>query len=232
MLLHASRRSALAVGAPERSTARARGYIGRRSISRSSIRATRRTATMSASSRSTRWAPTATCRTAAARRRATGVRSGASSRPGRSRASTLLRGPTRPVTRRPVEGRLGWRLRRATCRSTTSSLVGETPQRAAAALRELLVAVRAPDELSPGCTARSKGVRLGAQRARASAAPVQGPDDLRHRRRDRPRARRARVPGHQRVLVRAPCSSASSRATPRSTASPQLSAEDRRSVAR
>ncbi|GAB3772143.1 type VI secretion system baseplate subunit TssF [Ramlibacter monticola] len=83
----------------------------------------------------------------------------------------VLRGPTRPVTRRPV-GDLGWRL---VSHLTLNhlSLVGETPQQAAAALRTMLGLYAPPED-----TAWSRQVQ-GVQGLQARPAvrrlPVSGP---------------------------------------------------------
>ena len=68
-----------------------------------------------------------------------------------------LRGPTRPVTRRPV-GDLGWSL---VSHLTLNhlSLVGESPQRAAAALRTMLGLYAPPEDV--GWARQADGVRCG-----------------------------------------------------------------------
>jgi len=83
----------------------------------------------------------------------------------------LLRGPTRPVTRRPV-GQLGWSL---VSHLTLNhlSLVGETPEHGAAALRTML-ALYAPPEDS-GWTRQVEGVHALTATSIVRRLPVRGP---------------------------------------------------------
>ena len=82
-----------------------------------------------------------------------------------------------------------------------------------------MLGLYAPPEDS-GWARQVEGVHGLEVRSVVRRLPFKGPLTFGTRRRDRPRARRARLPGHERVPVRAASSSASSRATPRSTASP------------
>ena len=83
----------------------------------------------------------------------------------------LVRGPTRPVTRRPV-GQLGWSL---VSHLTLNhlSLVGETPEHGAAALRTML-ALYAPPEDS-GWTRQVEGVHALTATSIVRRLPVRGP---------------------------------------------------------
>ena len=82
-----------------------------------------------------------------------------------------LRGPTRPVTRRPV-GELGWSL---VSHLTLNhlSLVGESPQRAASVLRTMLGLYAAPDDAS--WARQADGVRSLAARTVVRRLPFKGP---------------------------------------------------------
>ncbi|MGZ8259650.1 MAG: type VI secretion system baseplate subunit TssF, partial [Caldimonas sp.] len=83
----------------------------------------------------------------------------------------VLRGPTRPVTRRPV-GQLGWSLVNHLTLNHLA-LVGETPQRAAAALRTML-ALYAPPEDS-GWSRQAEGVLGVTAKSIVRRLPVRGP---------------------------------------------------------
>jgi len=83
----------------------------------------------------------------------------------------LLRGPTRPVTRRPV-GQLGWSLVNHLTLNHLA-LVGETPQHAAAALRAML-ALYAPPEDS-GWARQVEGVHGLEVRSVVRRLPFKGP---------------------------------------------------------
>ncbi|MBW8829910.1 MAG: type VI secretion system baseplate subunit TssF [Burkholderiales bacterium] len=83
----------------------------------------------------------------------------------------VLRGPTRPVTRRPV-GELGWSLVNHLTLNHLS-LVGETPQRAAASLRTML-GLYAPQEDS-GWMRQVEGVQGLQARSVVRRLPVKGP---------------------------------------------------------
>ena len=65
--------------------------------------------------------------------------------PGPVQRVELLRGPTRPVTRRPV-GELGWSLV-SHLSLNHLALIGESPQRAGAALRSMLALYAPPEDL-------------------------------------------------------------------------------------
>jgi len=82
-----------------------------------------------------------------------------------------LRGPTRPVTRRPV-GELGWSL---VSHLTLNhlSLVGETPQRAAAALRTMLSLYAPPEDV--GWTRQADGVHSLKANTVVRRLPFKGP---------------------------------------------------------
>lgn len=82
-----------------------------------------------------------------------------------------LRGPTRPVTRRPV-GDLGWSL---VSHLTLNhlSLVGESPQRAAAALRTMLTLYAAPEDVA--WARQTDGVRSLEARTVVRRLPFKGP---------------------------------------------------------
>jgi len=82
-----------------------------------------------------------------------------------------LRGPTRPQTRRPV-GELGWSL---VSHLTLNhlSLVGESPQRAAASLRTMLGLYAPPDDAS--WTRQADGVRALTTRTVVRRLPFDGP---------------------------------------------------------
>lgn len=91
--------------------------------------------------------------------------------PGPVRRVDALRGPTRPVSRRPV-GELGWSLV-SHLSLNHQSLVGETPQHAAAALRRLLGLYGAPED---GAWARQvDGVRGVQARTVVRRLPFKGP---------------------------------------------------------
>ena len=83
----------------------------------------------------------------------------------------LLRGPTRPVTRRPV-GQLGWSFVNHLTLNHLA-LVGETPQRAAAALRTML-GLYAPPEDS-GWARQVEGVHGLEVRSVVRRLPFKGP---------------------------------------------------------
>ena len=82
----------------------------------------------------------------------------------------ILRGPTRPVSRRPV-GELGWSL---VSHLTLNhlSLSGETPEHAAAALRATLALYGAPEDVA---WTRQVGVRALAARQVVRRLPFKGP---------------------------------------------------------
>jgi len=82
-----------------------------------------------------------------------------------------LRGPTRPVTRRPV-GELGWSL---VSHLTLNhlSLIGESPARAAAALRTMLGLYAPPDDVS--WSRQADGVRSLTARTVVRRLPFKGP---------------------------------------------------------
>ncbi len=82
-----------------------------------------------------------------------------------------LRGPTRPVTRRPV-GDLGWSL---VSHLTLNhlSLIGESPQRAAAALRTMLALYAPPEDV--GWARQADGVRALEARTVVRRLPFKGP---------------------------------------------------------
>jgi type VI secretion system protein ImpG len=82
-----------------------------------------------------------------------------------------LRGPTRPVTRRPV-GELGWSL---VSHLTLNhlSLIGESPERAASALRTMLGLYAPPEDV--GWTRQADGVRSLAARTVVRRLPFKGP---------------------------------------------------------
>ena len=82
-----------------------------------------------------------------------------------------LRGPSRPVTRRPV-GDLGWSL---VSHLTLNhlSLVGESPQRAAAALRTMLGLYAPPEDV--GWARQADGVRALEARTVVRRLPFKGP---------------------------------------------------------
>lgn len=82
-----------------------------------------------------------------------------------------LRGPTRPVTRRPV-GDLGWSL---VSHLTLNhlSLVGESPQRAASALRTMLGLYAPPEDV--GWARQADGVRALEARTVVRRLPFKGP---------------------------------------------------------
>ena len=125
-------------------------------------------------------------------------RRGGSSRPGRWDVSTCCAARRGRSRRRPV-GQLGWRL---VSHLTLNhlALVGETPQHAAAALRTMLGLYAPPDD--SGRARQIEGVHRLEARSVVRRLPFKGPLTFGTRRRDRPRARRARVPGHERVPVR------------------------------
>jgi len=83
----------------------------------------------------------------------------------------VLRGPTRPVTRRPV-GELGWQL---VSHLTLNhlSLVGETPAHAAAALRTMLQLYAPPEDAA--WARLVEGVRALQARSVVRRLPFQGP---------------------------------------------------------
>ncbi|HEV7575716.1 MAG TPA: type VI secretion system baseplate subunit TssF [Caldimonas sp.] len=83
----------------------------------------------------------------------------------------LLRGPTRPVTRRPI-GQLGWSLVNHLTLNHLA-LVGETPQRAAAALRTML-GLYAPPEDS-GWSRQVEGVHGLEVKSVVRRLPFKGP---------------------------------------------------------
>ena len=83
----------------------------------------------------------------------------------------VLHGPTRPVTRRPV-GELGWSLVNHLTLNHLS-LVGETPQHAAAALRTMLGLYAPPDD--PGWMRQVEGVRGLQVHSVVRRLPVKGP---------------------------------------------------------
>ena len=82
-----------------------------------------------------------------------------------------LRGPTRPVTRRPV-GELGWSL---VSHLTLNhlSLIGESPERAASALRTMLGLYAPPDDVN--WARQADGVRSLAARTVVRRLPFKGP---------------------------------------------------------
>jgi len=82
-----------------------------------------------------------------------------------------LRGPTRPVTRRPV-GELGWSL---VSHLTLNhlSLVGESPERGAAALRTMLGLYAPPEDVT--WSRHADGVRSLAARTVVRRLPFKGP---------------------------------------------------------
>ena len=82
-----------------------------------------------------------------------------------------VRGPTRPVTRRPV-GELGWSL---VSHLTLNhlSLIGESPERAAAALRTMLGLYAPPEDVS--WSRQADGVRSLAARTVVRRLPFKGP---------------------------------------------------------
>ena len=82
-----------------------------------------------------------------------------------------LRGPTRPVTRRPV-GDLGWSLV-SHLSLNHLSLIGESPQRAAAALRTMLALYAAPEDAA--WTRQVDGVRSLEARTVVRRLPFKGP---------------------------------------------------------
>jgi type VI secretion system protein ImpG len=83
----------------------------------------------------------------------------------------VLRGPTRPVTRRPV-GELGWSL---VSHLTLNhlSLVGESPQRAAAALRTMLGLYAPPEDVA--WARQVAGVQALEARSTVRRLPFKGP---------------------------------------------------------
>ncbi|HET8747345.1 MAG TPA: type VI secretion system baseplate subunit TssF, partial [Ramlibacter sp.] len=83
----------------------------------------------------------------------------------------VLRGPTRPVTRRPV-GELGWQL---VSHLTLNhlSLVGETPQQAASALRTMLALYAPPEDTA--WARQVQGVQALQVRPAVRRLPVAGP---------------------------------------------------------
>ena len=160
--------------------------------------------------------PTATCRAAAARWRPAASAAWRLDRRGPVTRVDALRGPTRPVPRRPAAS-CGWRL---VSHLTLNylSLVGDD-----AAARRRGAARHA------GAVRRRRKTRPGHARSRACSAlqaqpvvrrlPFSGPLDLRLRRRDRARARRARPSRAAAPSCSPACWSASSRGMRRSTAS-------------
>lgn len=82
-----------------------------------------------------------------------------------------LRAPTRPITRRPI-GELGWSL---VSHLTLNhlSLIGESPQRAAAALRTMLGLYAPPDD--PSWSRQADGVRSLSARTVVRRLPFKGP---------------------------------------------------------
>ena len=82
-----------------------------------------------------------------------------------------LRGPTRPVTRRPV-GELGWHLVSHLAMNHLS-LTGETPERAAAALRAMLALYGPPEDIN--WTRQVEGVRAVQARTGVRRLPFKGP---------------------------------------------------------
>ena len=91
--------------------------------------------------------------------------------PGPVQRVDALRGPTRPVTRRPV-GELGWSL---VSHLTLNhlSLVGESPERAAAALRTMLGLYAPPEDV--GWARQADGVRSLEARTVVRRLPFKGP---------------------------------------------------------
>ncbi|MDQ6640851.1 MAG: type VI secretion system baseplate subunit TssF [Pseudomonadota bacterium] len=83
----------------------------------------------------------------------------------------LVRGPTRPVTRRPV-GQLGWSLVNHLTLNHLA-LVGETPQRAAAALRTMLGLYAPPED--GGWTRQVEGVQALEAKSVVRRLPFAGP---------------------------------------------------------
>lgn len=83
----------------------------------------------------------------------------------------VLRGPTRPVTRRPV-GELGWSLVNHLTLNHLS-LVGETPQHAAASLRTMLSLYAPPDD--PAWMRQVEGVQALHVRSVVRRLPFDGP---------------------------------------------------------
>jgi type VI secretion system protein ImpG len=82
-----------------------------------------------------------------------------------------LCGPTRPITRRPV-GQLGWRLVNHLTLNHLS-LVGETPERAAAALRTMVELYAPPEDAA--WKRQIEGVRSLQARSVTRRLPVKGP---------------------------------------------------------
>ena len=91
--------------------------------------------------------------------------------PGPVQRVDVLRGPTRPVTRRPV-GDLGWSL---VSHLTLNhlSLVGESPERAAAALRTMLSLYAPPEDVA--WARQAEGVRALEARTVMRRLPFKGP---------------------------------------------------------
>ena len=83
----------------------------------------------------------------------------------------VLRGPTRPVTRRPV-GELGWSFVNHLALNHLS-LVGETPQQAAEALRTTLRLYAPPEDA--GWSRQVEGIRGLSVRSAVRRLPVKGP---------------------------------------------------------
>jgi type VI secretion system protein ImpG len=83
----------------------------------------------------------------------------------------VLRGPTRPVTRRPV-GELGWSLVNHLTLNHLS-LVGETPQHAAASLRTMLGLYAPPED--PSWMRQVEGVQALQVRSVVRRLPFDGP---------------------------------------------------------
>jgi len=83
----------------------------------------------------------------------------------------VLRGPTRPVARRPV-GELGWSLVNHLALNH-ASLVGETPERAAQAVRTMLALYAPPEDA--GWARQAEGVRGVQVRSAVRRLPFDGP---------------------------------------------------------
>ena len=91
--------------------------------------------------------------------------------PGPVAAVKVLRGPTRPVTRRPV-GELGWSLVNHLTLNHLS-LIGETPQHAAASLRTMLGLYAPPED--PAWARQVEGVQSLQVRTTVGRLPFDGP---------------------------------------------------------
>ena len=91
--------------------------------------------------------------------------------PGPVMRADALRGPTRPVTRRPV-GELGWSLVNHLTLNHLS-LVGESPEHAAASLRTMLALYAPPED--PGWARQVEGVRALRAKSVVRRLPFDGP---------------------------------------------------------